>query len=85
MTLNAASAAFYEQWGIRVNKSQLLRALVASLWHAQAAVERELEQRPPARPLKAPPKAAPADVHRRFEAALAEVLARSICAAANGA
>ena len=79
MALNAASAAFYERWGVRVNKSQLLRSLVASLRNAQAAVERELAHRPPAWPLKAPPKAAPAEVHRRFEDALAEVLATSIC------
>ena len=79
-TLNAASAAFYEQWDVRVNKSQVLRALVAMLRESSAGLERELERGPPPRPLKAPPKAARADVHRRFEAEIRRVLERGILA-----
>ena len=84
MTLNAACLTFYERCGLRVNKSQIVRALVASLRQAQGGVGRELARRQSTMPAKAPPKAAAADVHRRFEAALADVLTHSIRAADDG-
>ena len=83
-TLNAASAMFYERWGVRINKSQLLRALVACLRDARPAVDAGLSSRTPPRGFRAPPKAAARTVHRDFEAAVAAELAAAIRAVKPG-
>jgi hypothetical protein len=78
IALNAASSLAFERWGIRINKSQLLRALVGALENSRDVLH-ELVRQMPVSPLPAaPPKAAAADVHRRFEAKLTELLTQAI-------
>lgn len=78
VALNAASSLAFERWGIRVNKSQLLRALVGALENSRNTL-RDLAVQMPASPLpSAPPKAAEAEVHRRFESQLTALLTQAI-------
>lgn len=78
VALNAAVLLAYEKWGVRINKSQLLRALVGALESARPELK-ELIETSPACPLpSAPAKAADADVHRRFESKLSALLTSAI-------
>lgn len=78
LALNAASSLAFERWGIRVNKSQLLRALVGSLQNARDVLHELVDQMPVSPLPAAPPKAAEAEVHRRFESKLADLLTQAI-------
>lgn len=78
IALNDVSALMYEQWGVRVNKSQLLRALIAALDDSREVLRKQVQSMPTSPLPNAPAKAADAEVHRRFELKLRDLLARAM-------
>jgi hypothetical protein len=78
IALNAVALLAYERWGVRVNKSQLLRALVGALEASRHDLQQLVETMPVSPLPSAPAKAADADVHRRFELKLTELIRSAI-------
>lgn len=78
IALNGTSSLAFERWGIRVNKSQLLRALVGALENSRDVLQELVEEMPVSPLPPAPPKAAEAEVYRRFESQLIELLSQAI-------